>query len=88
MESLVSILRMSSFPLSLLKHRKVGGLHFCRIGRLSFSFCICKAKPAPVRSLSRTVAVLNLASDAVNAAAIGCAISAATVGGFMVLGAI
>lgn len=37
------------------RHRKVGGLHFVRLGRLQFSFCLCrsfekqetcKAKPA------------------------------------------
>lgn len=26
-----------------MTHKKVGGLHFLRFGRLSLSFCICKA---------------------------------------------
>jgi hypothetical protein len=30
-----------------LSYRKVGGLRFLRIGRLQFSFCVCRAKPAP-----------------------------------------
>ena len=30
-----------------MSHRKVGGIHFFRIGRLIFTFCIAKRKPAP-----------------------------------------
>lgn len=32
-------------------YRKIGGLHFIRLGRLQFSFCIVTKKPAPVRTL-------------------------------------
>lgn len=27
-------------------YRKIGGLHFIRIGRLQFSFCLCRKEPA------------------------------------------
>jgi hypothetical protein len=26
------------------KYRKVGGLHFLRVGRFSFSWCVCRAR--------------------------------------------
>lgn len=29
-------------------YRKIGGLHFFRLGRLQFSFCVCRAIPAKV----------------------------------------
>lgn len=33
------VMRILSVP-----YRKVGGLHFFRVGRLSMSFCVCKPK--------------------------------------------
>jgi hypothetical protein len=37
---------MKNILLSLLNYRKVGGLHFARIGSLSVSFCLTKKRPA------------------------------------------
>lgn len=28
----------------LLQYRKVGGLHFIRVGRISFSWCLCRKR--------------------------------------------
>lgn len=31
-----------------MKYRKVGGIHFVRVGRLQFSFCLCRRKTFPL----------------------------------------
>ena len=30
-----------------MSYKKVGGLHFVRVWRLSFSFCLCKSRVKP-----------------------------------------
>jgi len=46
----------------MLGYKKVGGLHFCRIGRLGFSFYI--AKPAPTRAAQKSRVVAKAQAHA------------------------
>lgn len=36
--------------------RKIGGIHFLRIGRWQFSFCVVRTRPITVAELSRNAA--------------------------------
>lgn len=45
-----------------VRHRKVGGIRFLRIGRLQFSFCLCRSfakaeKPAHSRARGRDIVI-------------------------------
>jgi hypothetical protein len=45
-----------------MSYKKVGGLHFVRVWRLSFSFCLCKAKPKASRTQRPPVRVVEARS--------------------------
>ncbi len=47
---------MKTFLLSLVHHKKIGGLHFIRLGSLSLSFC--RTKKRPLRKLRGSFDVL------------------------------
>jgi hypothetical protein len=36
-----------------MKYRKIGGLHFVQIGRLTFSFCVSKPKNQKVEQIKQ-----------------------------------
>lgn len=37
----------------MIRYRKVGGLRFLRIGRLQFSFCVCRTQGRQMTKLQR-----------------------------------
>jgi hypothetical protein len=42
-----------------MRYRKVGGIHFLRVGRLQFSFCVCRSALAekPAHSRGRNIVI-------------------------------
>ena len=44
--------------------RKIGGIHFLRIGRWQFSFCVVRTKPIHVNELSSAAAYDRTTSHA------------------------
>jgi hypothetical protein len=40
-------------------HRKVGGLHFVRLGRVSVSFCLCSRKPRKAQFTAAELAKID-----------------------------
>lgn len=36
-------------------YRKIGGLHFIRVGRVQFSFCLCRPKATPREAAAPTI---------------------------------
>jgi hypothetical protein len=45
--------------MAFITSKKVGGLRFIRVGRLSLSFCVVRNAPAPKRSKSRALTIIE-----------------------------